>query len=118
MPEIVSFEDFKKLDLRVAKILSVEDIAGKDRLYKLEVDAGEEKPRTLFAGLKQFYTREQLQGRTIIIVANLQPRKLGSIESQGMLLAAKAVDSSYALLKPKVDAIAGEKAVLIGIATQ
>ena len=98
MAEIISLTDFKKTELKVAKILSVEDIAGKDRLYKLEIDVGEEKPRTLFAGIKQFYAKEQLVGKSIIVVANLQPRKIGALESQGMLLAAQAEDGSFALL--------------------
>ena len=98
MAEIISFNDFQKTELKVAKIISAEDIPGKDKLYKLEIDIGEEKPRTLFAGLKQCYTKEQLIGKLIVVVANLQPRRIGSIESQGMLLAAEAEDGSYALL--------------------
>lgn len=98
MAETISLDEFKKTELKIAKVLSVEDIPGKDRLYRLEIDIGEEKPRTLFAGIKQFYSKEQLLGKSIVVVANLQPRKIGAIESQGMLLAAEAEDGSFALL--------------------
>ena len=86
--EKVSFNDFMKLDLRTAKILEVEDIEGKDKLYKITIEVGKEK-RTLIAGLKEYYSKEELQGKTIIILANLEPKKLGGILSEGMLLAAE-----------------------------
>ena len=100
MAEIISFDDFKKTELKVAKILSAEDIPGKDKLYKLEIEIGEEKPRILFAGLKPHYEKEFLIGKQIIVVANLQPRKLGPIESQGMLLAVD-VDDKPILIFPE-----------------
>jgi len=100
MAEIISFDDFKKTELKVAKILNAEDIPGKDRLYKLEIDIGEEKPRTLFAGLKPHYDKEFLVGKQIIVVANLQPRRIGSVESQGMLLAVD-VDDKPILIFPE-----------------
>ena len=100
MVEIISFDEFKKTELKVAKILSAEDIPGKDKLYKLEIDIGEEKPRILFAGLKPFYSKKELQGKSIIVVANLQPKPLKGtgIVSEGMLLAAVAEDGSFAFL--------------------
>lgn len=85
--ERVSFSDWKKLDLRTAKIVSVEDIAGKDKLFKLEVDIGDEK-RVLVAGLKGHYSKEDLFGKQVIVFANLEPKKLAGTESNGMLLAA------------------------------
>ena len=82
----VLLEDFKKLDLRIAKILAVEEIPGADKLWKLSIDAGE--PKTIVAGVKKFYPREALVGRSIVIVNNLAPAVIRGIESQGMLLAA------------------------------
>jgi len=86
--ETVLFSDFMKLDLRTAKITEAEDVEGKDKLFKLTIDLGTEK-RTLIAGLKEFYSKEEMLGKTIIVVANLEPKKLAGIESQGMLLAAE-----------------------------
>lgn len=94
---MLEFSEWQKVDLRTAKILTVEDIPGKDKLYKLQIDLGSEK-RQLVAGIKQFYTKEQLKGKTIIIVANLQPAKIAGLESNGMLLATKTADGKYAVL--------------------
>ncbi len=84
---MIDFSEFKKVELCAAKIEKVEDIEGKDKLYKLEVSLGEEK-RTLVAGIKPNYSKEELQGKTIIVVKNLKPAKIAGIESNGMLLAA------------------------------
>jgi len=85
---IVNFDDWTKLDLRVAEIKTVEDIEGADKLYKIEVDAGKEiGKRTICAGLKEYYSKEDLVGKKIIYFSNLTPRKMRGIESQGMLLA-------------------------------
>ena|SRR3989344_1899473 len=92
---VVSFDEFKKIELKAGQILSVEDVEGKDRLFKLRVDIGTEI--TLVAGLKQFYSREELLGRKIIVVANLAPAKIGGIESQGMLLAGKDSGGKYCI---------------------
>ena len=95
---MVSFQDFKQIELKVAKIQKVEDIAGKDKLYRLEIAIGEEKPRTLVAGLKPFYSKEQLLGKQIVVVANLDPRPLAGIVSQGMLLATQNEKGAYSLV--------------------
>jgi len=87
--EIVSFNDFIKLDLRTAKIIEVEEVPEKDKLFKLTIEVGKEI-RTLVGGLKEFYSAEELQGKTIIIIANLEPKKMAGILSQGMLLAAES----------------------------
>ncbi len=89
LPEgIVSIDDFAKIQLRTATILEAERIPDRDRLLKLKIDVGGEV-RPLVAGIAQYYKPEELPGRTIVIVANLKPRKLAGCESQGMLLAAK-----------------------------
>jgi methionyl-tRNA synthetase len=83
----VSYEDFAKLDLRVARIVAAERVPKKDRLLKLQVDVGG-TPRTVVAGLAAAYAPEQLVGRQVIFLANLKPAKIGGIVSEGMLLAA------------------------------
>jgi methionyl-tRNA synthetase len=94
--ENISFDDFIKIDLRVAEIKACEDIEGADKLYKLTIDAGEE--RTIAAGIKQYYSKEELIGKKIAVVANLEPRKLRGIMSHGMLLAASTDDRSSIVL--------------------
>lgn len=106
----VNIEDFLKLDLRVAKIIKVEDIEGADKLYKFTVDAGKEiGERTLCAGIKEHYKKEELEGKKIIIFANLQPRKLRGIESQGMILAAEDESGTVSLISPEKDVELGGK---------
>ena len=95
---IVSFGDFQKLDLRVAKIKKVEAIEGADKLWKMQVDVGELGERTICAGIKEHYSEDELVDKKIIIVANLEPRKLRGVESKGMLLAAVAGDDENIVL--------------------
>jgi methionyl-tRNA synthetase len=85
---MITFEDFAKVDLRVAKVLSCEPHPSADRLWKLSLDDGSGTPRQICAGVRQYYSPEQLVGRSIIIVANLAPRVIRGEESRGMLLAA------------------------------
>lgn len=85
---VVSLQDFRKLSLKVGKIISVESIKGSKKLLKLKVDVGEEKPRQIVAGLSEAYTAEELINKQVILLANLKPAKIFGIESQGMLLAA------------------------------
>ena len=87
--ELVSYEDFKKLDIRIAIIDNVEKVPKADKLYKLSISLGEEK-RTLVAGLAEHYKIDELKGKKIVILANLEPRKLRGILSEGMLMAATA----------------------------
>jgi methionyl-tRNA synthetase len=93
---VISYEDFQKIDLRVARVLAAENIKKSDKLLKLRIDIGEE--RTLVAGIAKGYKPEDLVGKTIIIVANLQPTKLMGVESQGMLLAADGADGTGVVL--------------------
>lgn len=94
--ETINYEDFEKLDLRTAKIIKAEEIEGADKLYKLTLELGDEM-RTIAAGIKQHYSTEELIGKTIIIVANLEPRTLRGVESHGMLLAADGKDKPILL---------------------
>jgi methionyl-tRNA synthetase len=84
----ISIDDFAKVELRVGQVVSAERVKGADKLLHLKVDIGEPEPRTLVAGIAEAYTPEQLIGRKVVIVANLQPRKLRGIESNGMIVAA------------------------------
>ena len=86
----ITFDDFKKIELKVAEIKAVEDIEGADKIYKLTIDVGEE--RTLVAGIKPWYTKEELIGKKVVVVANLEPRKIRGVESRGMILAASNAD--------------------------
>jgi len=85
---VLTLDDFKKVELKTAKILEAQEIPGADRIWKLSIDVGSEK-KEIVAGIKQFYTREQLVGRSIIVVNNLAPSVIRGVESKGMLLAAK-----------------------------
>ena len=84
----ISFQQFKEIDLRVAKILDVQEIPGADKIWKLTIDVGVEK-KEIVAGIKASYTREALLGKSIIVVNNLAPSVIRGVESKGMLLAAK-----------------------------
>jgi methionyl-tRNA synthetase len=84
---MINIDFFKKLDLRVATIVAAHNIPGADKLLKLEVDLGSES-RTLVAGIAQEYACEDLPGKQVVIVANMQPVKLRGVESHGMVLAA------------------------------
>ena len=83
----INYDDFGKLDLRVAKILAVEKIPGKSRIVKGEIDLGEEK-RNVIIGGAEFYEADDLVGKIVIVVTNLMPKKIAGIESNAMLLAA------------------------------
>jgi len=85
--ELISYDYFKKLDIRVAKVESVEKVPKADKLYKIIIDLGTEK-RTLVAGLAEHYKLEDLINKKIVVLTNLEPRKLRGIQSEGMLLAA------------------------------
>jgi methionyl-tRNA synthetase len=88
----IDITDFAKVELRVAEVKTAERIPKADKLLLLTVDVGEEQPRTILAGIAQYYEPENLVGRKIVVVANLKPRKLRGYESQGMLLAASIGD--------------------------
>ena len=104
---IIGYEDFSKLDMRVAEIQTVENIEGADKLYKLEVSTGKDV-RTICAGIKEYYSHDELIGKKIIVLTNLKPRKLKGIESQGMLLAASNDDhSKVSLITPDANIAVG-----------
>ena len=111
--ENVRFKEWKKLDLRVGEILKIEDIEGADKLYKLTINIGTEK-RTLVAGIKEFYKKNELKGKKCIVFTNLEPKNLKGVQSQGMILAAVAYDEKgnevkVQLLQPDADIETGSR---------
>jgi len=103
----ISIEDFGRLDLRVARIIGAEAVKGANKLLQLEVDLGGEK-RAVVAGIAQHYRPEELIGKSVVLVANLQPTKIRGIESQGMLLAAQA-DGKLVLIAPEKEIAPGRR---------
>ena len=93
----VTFDDFLKIDLRVAKVLAAEKVPNSRKLMKLSIDVGTEQ-RTLVAGIAEAYEPEAIVGRTVVIVFNLKPAKLMGIESNGMVLAASPEGGKPTLL--------------------
>ncbi len=90
----ISYEDFTKLDLQVAKIESVEEIPGKSRIVKGTINLGSES-RVVIIGGTQFYDPQDLVGKTVIAVTNLEPKKMAGVESNAMLLAADVDDKPF-----------------------
>jgi len=103
----LSIDDFMKVDLRVAKIVDAEHVEGAEKLLKLTLDIGEEKPRTVFAGIKSAYDPETLKGRLTVMVANLAPRKMKFGLSEGMVLAASGDAPGLFILSPDSGALPG-----------
>jgi methionine--tRNA ligase beta chain len=98
---MITFDDFKKLDIRIGKILTAEKVQGTDKLLKLEIDFGIEK-RELVAGIAEIYQPEQVIGKEIPVLMNLEPRTIRGIVSQGMILAAD-VEGKPVLMHPDND---------------
>mgnify|MGYP001616297301 CR=1 FL=1 len=94
---MISFDQFKQADLRIVKIFSAQRVEGSDKLLHLHVDLGNEEQRQIIAGIGKRYNPEELIGREIVIVANLEPRSLMGLESQGMLLAADSIEGPVLL---------------------
>ena len=107
MSEVITFDEFKKLDLRVAEIKTVEHVPGADKIYKMTVDAGGEE-RTIVAGIAPWYEADALVGKKIVFLANLAPATIRGVESNGMLLAAD-LGGRAVLLQPDTDVPAGAK---------
>lgn len=85
--ETISYEEFRRLDLRAGRVLEVEKVAKADKLYRLIVDLGEEAPRQVVAGLAQDFAPEELLNRCVVVVANLEPATIRGVRSHGMILA-------------------------------
>jgi methionyl-tRNA synthetase len=100
--ELITFDDFKKIDLRVARVLSAERVPKSEKLLKLQIAVGTER-RQVVAGIAQHYTAEDLVGKTVIVVFNLQPAKLMGQESQGMILAASDETGKLTIITPATE---------------
>jgi methionyl-tRNA synthetase len=103
----ISLEDFLRVDLRVAKVLNAELVAGADKLLKLQVDVGDLGSREIFAGIRSAYDPAPLIGRHIVVVANLAPRKMRFGTSQGMMLAAGPGGEDIFIVSPDAGALPG-----------
>ncbi len=98
---LIEFEDFVKVEMRTGKILSVDDHPNADKLFVVQIQDGPDSTRTVCAGLKGHYTASQLEGLDVVFVANLKPRKLRGVLSEGMLLAADDEDGNVRVLTPE-----------------
>lgn len=96
---MITIDDFKKLNIVVGSIESVEEVEGSEKLYKFTVNIGNET-RQVLGGLKLAYTKEELLGKQVLVLANLEPRMLMGLESQGMILAASDESGKPVLISP------------------
>jgi methionine--tRNA ligase beta chain len=102
---MISFDDFKKTEIRIGKVVSAERVPDTDKLLKLSVDIGEETPRQIISGIAQYCAPENLVGRLFPFVTNLEPRTIRGLESEGMILGVSGKDGgSFSLLSP-IDAV-------------
>jgi methionine--tRNA ligase beta chain len=100
---MLSFDDFAKIELKVVKVITAERVEGSNKLLKLRVDLGElGVTRQILAGIGKVYTPEELVGKQIVIVANLEPRMLMGLESNGMVLAANGEIGPVILIPEKI----------------
>jgi len=104
---MIDFDTFAKMDLRVATVLSAEAVKGAEKLLCVQLDIGDGAPRQVFAGIKKYYDPEKLVGRQVVMVANLEPRKMRFGLSEGMILAAGNPDGDLFLVAPDEGALPG-----------
>ena len=97
---MVGFEEFKKLDIRIAKVLEIKEHPNADKLFILKIDTGE-KQKQIVAGIRNFYKKEDLLGKQIVVVDNLEPVTIRGVSSEGMLLAAQSEDTISILVPDK-----------------
>ena len=103
---MINFEDFKKVEIKIGKILSVEKVPDTDKLLKLEVDLGEEEPRQIISGIALYFDDiQELVNRKCTFVTNLEPRTIRGYESNGMIFAVSDENDNFSLLEPN-DSIA------------
>ena len=106
---MITYDDFAKVELKIAKVSEAERIEGSEKLLKLKIDVGETEPRQIIAGIGKIYSPEELIGKEIVIVANLEPKSLMGLESSGMLLAATDGEGRPILLTPDKEIAPGSK---------
>lgn len=106
----IPYDIFSQVELRIGKILSVEKVPETDRLLRLSVDLGESEPRQIISGIAEYFPDfAELQNKKCIFVANLEPRTIKGLESNGMIVAATAADGTFTLVVPEADVPVGTK---------
>ena len=105
----IAFDDFEKIDIRVGVVKACEKVKKADKLLKFTIDDGSGQERTIVSGIAKYYKPEDLVGRRVCFVANLAPRKLKGIESQGMILSAEDFDGSISVITTSADVKPGSQ---------
>lgn len=107
----ISYEDFKKVEMKVGQIISAEIVEDADKLYKFMVDLGEESPRQILSAIREYYTSSDFFiGKKLVFVSNLEPRVIRGLESQGMVVAVDGFENQPIFLVPEEDVPKGSKA--------
>jgi tRNA-binding protein len=106
---MITIEDFAKLDIRVGKIVGLEDAATKKPMYKIQVDFGPLGIKQAIAGIKPYYAKEELLDKKFIFVVNIEPKKIGDVLSECMILAASDAEGKVVVLQPERDIEVGSK---------
>jgi methionine--tRNA ligase beta chain len=106
--KIVSFEEFTKMDLRIGTIVKAEPVSGSRNLIKMQIDVGDSEIRQAVAGIAQYYNAEELEGKHVAVIANLQPKKMFGLESNVMILAAED-EKTVSILLPDRPVKTGSK---------
>ena len=109
MADPIAYDDFAKVELRVAKVLEARPHPNADKLMLLQIDVGDEQPRQIVAGIRLHYTPEQLTGKMIVVVTNLQPAMLRGETSNGMLLAATSGEKVVVLTVDDPECVPGAR---------
>ena len=104
---MVTFDQFKAMDIRIGKILSAEDHPNADKLYVVKVDIGGDT-KTMVAGIKEHYAKEDLPNRQVVVITNLEPATIRGVQSEGMVLATKDGDK-LAILMPEKEVTVGSR---------
>ena len=104
---MINIEDLAKVEIKIGKILEVEEVEGSEKLYKLFVDFGEENPRQVVSGIKKYFEKDFLLNKQFAFVTNLEPRKIMRLESQAMILATG--EDTLALLTPTTEMPSGSQ---------
>lgn len=95
--DTISFDEFSKIDLRIGRIVKIENISKLNKVYKAEVDLGFEK-RIIVLGAAMYYKPDELEGRQVVVCSNLTPKKIGNTESKGMILALDGINGKPVFL--------------------
>jgi len=97
---VITFDDFTKLDLRIGTIATAERVPKADKLLRLTIEVGEASPRTVVSGIAEHFNPEELPGKQVLLLCNLEPRKMRGVESQGMVLMAEDAMGKLAFVQP------------------